>query len=178
MKNIVVKCIAVLSLICLCTSLLLAVTNRVTAPVIEAAEAEAARAALAEVMPEGGTFEEIEKPADTPSVVTDIWKASNGGYVFRLSANGYAPGIIIMCGIGPDGRLTGVRTVSCNETAGYGKQCEEVWYQTQYTGKDASLEGVDNITGATKTSGAYRNAVKTAFETFAALTGKEGGAAS
>ena len=176
MKNTVVKCIVVLSLICLCTSLLLAVTNRVTSPVIEAAEADAARAALAEVMPNGGSFEEIEKPEDAPSVITNIWKAESGGYVFRLSANGYAPGIIIMCGIGSDGKITGVRTVSCNETAGYGRQCEESWYQQQFAGQGASLENVDDISGATKTSTAYRNAIKSAFDVFAALTAKEGGA--
>lgn len=174
MKQTALKSIIVLSLICLVSTLLLAVTNQITAPIIEDAEKQAALDALKAVMPEGGDFTEIELPAGADAMVTNIWQAENGGYVIRLSTSGYASGLVIMCGIGSDGVITGVETVSSSETPGYGKACEEEWYQAQYTGVTSDLTGIDGITGATRTSTAYKNAIKTAFETFYDLTAVNG----
>ena len=173
MKNIVLRSIIVLSAICLAAAALLAVTNLVTEPIIRESEAAAAKAALAEVMPAGGEFTACEVPADAPSTVTAIWQ-SEAGYVFQLTASGYAPGIRIMCGIGFDGRITGVKTVSSSETPGFGKACEDAWYQEQYRGADESLTGVDAISGATKTSNGYKGAIADAFELFAALNAERG----
>ena len=177
MKQTALKSIIVLSLICLVSTLFLAVTNQITAPIIEEAERNAALEALKAVMPDGGNFTEIELPEDADAIVTNIWQAENGGYVIRLSASGYAPGLVIMCGIGSDGVITGVETVSSSETPGYGKACEEDWYQAQYAGASSDLSAIDGIAGATRTSNAYKNAIKTAFATFDSLmtaSGEEG----
>lgn len=171
MKNIVVKSIVVLSAICLCTSLLLAVTNQITAPIIEESDRQATNASLAEVMPGCSDFEELEFNTASVECLEKVWKCSDG-YVMKLSATGYAPGIIIMIGIKNDGTISKVKTMACNETAGYGKQCEDAWYQEQYAGKDASLSGVDAISGATKTSNGYRTAIQNAFKAFDLLTGE------
>lgn len=173
MKNIALRSIIILSAICLAAAALLAVTNLVTEPIIRESEAAEAKAALAEVMPEGGEFTAIDVPETAPATVTAVWQ-SEVGYVFQLTASGYAPGIRIMCGIGFNGKITGVKTVSSSETPGFGKKCEEAWYQEQYKGADSSLDGVDAISGATKTSNGYKGAIRDAFELFASLTSERG----
>lgn len=55
------KPIAVLGAICVVTSLLLAATNSLTAPVIEANERKIAQAAYYEVLPAADTFETVQK---------------------------------------------------------------------------------------------------------------------
>ena len=54
------KPIAVLAVICLVTSLLLAVTNSFTAPVIEENERRVAQAAYHELLPTVETFDTVE----------------------------------------------------------------------------------------------------------------------
>ena len=47
-----------------------------------------------------------------------------------------------------------------------GGQTANKSYTGQYTGQDASLSGVNAISGATITSTAYRGCVETAFEAY------------
>ena len=42
----------------------------------------------------------------TPEEVKEAYKADNGGYAFKLSTTGFGGEIVIMCGIGPDGKIT------------------------------------------------------------------------
>ena len=63
-------------------SVLLALTNAVTAPIIEKNQAAAANEALLVVMPNGTGFEKIDVSQYTlPATVTDVYKEANGGYV-------------------------------------------------------------------------------------------------
>ncbi|MBQ3792210.1 MAG: FMN-binding protein [Clostridia bacterium] len=171
-KGLILKSIVVLSLICLCTSSLLALTNLVTAPAIAESERLATLESFKKVMPGAENFEEktLSKSYDG---VENAWTCEKG-IVVKLSTSGYASGLVIMVGLTYDGTISGVVTMSCNETAGYGKQCEDAWYQQQYAGQTKDLSGVSDISGATKTSRAYRAAVQTAFEVLEELKGGEG----
>ena len=67
-----IKSIVVLVSICAVVTVVLALTNAVTAPIIEKNDAAAANAALLEVLPDGGTFETADLSAYTlPATVTE-----------------------------------------------------------------------------------------------------------
>ena len=168
-KNI--KSVGVLVAICSVIALLLALTNQITAPIIEKNSAAAASGALLEVMPEGTGFEPVDLSGYTlPATVTEVQKEISGkGYVVKLTTTGYGPNMVIMCGVNADGVVTGAVCLSSNETLSKEKE-----YGANFTGNDAAgVDAVDTIGGATMTTGAYKNAVKDAVNTATILGGGE-----
>lgn len=166
-----VKSVGVLVTICSVIALLLALTNQITAPIIEKNSAAAANAALLEVMPEGTGFESVDLSGHTlPATVTEVHKETSGkGYVVKLVTTGYGPGLTIMCGVSADGVVTGAVCLSSNETLSKEKE-----YGNNFAGKDAAaVDATDTIGGATMTTGAYKNAVKDAINTATILGGGE-----
>lgn len=165
-----IKNIFVLVCICAAVSVLLAVTNAVTAPFVAKNEAERANAALLEVMPEGKTFTKIDLSAfSLPATVKEAYRGENGGYVIKLQTAGYSSGLVIMCGVLPDGTVSGAVCLASTETLGYEKTFGE-----NFKGKNSEgVDGVDTISGATKTTGAYRAAIKDALNTAIILGGGE-----
>lgn len=163
-----VKSVLVLTCICMITSLLLALTNSLTAPIIEESKKAQANAALLVVMPEGTGFEPVDLGAYTlPSSVKAAHKEAGGGYVLELEVSGYGSGMNIMCGINADGIVTGAVCLSSNETLGYEKT-----YGDSFKGKDAEGVGkLDTISGATKTTAAYKQAVTDAINSAIILGG-------
>ena len=162
------RSISVLVAICFVMAILLAVTNALTAPVIEQAQNAAANAALLEVMPNGEGFRSIEFDAEKlPKTIKEVYTEKNGGYVFKLETTGYGTGMILMCGINADGTVSGVVCLGSSETLGYEKT-----YGESFTGKDAAgVDAVDTVSGATKTTAAYKNAIKDAFNAVTILGG-------
>lgn len=163
-KNLVV-------FVCICTviTLLLATTNFITAPMIEKNQNALANKALLEVMPNGKGFENVDITKLTlPSTVTEAYKETDGqGYVIKLLTTGYGSDMVIMCGVDSKGVVTGAVCLSSNETLG-----KEKTYGESFTDKDAAgVDGVDTITGATKTTEAYKNAVKDALNAAIILGG-------
>lgn len=157
--------------VCICTviTLFLALTNFLTAPIIEANQNASANAALLEVMPTGEGFEALSMDAYTlPSTVTEVYKETSGqGYVLKLVTSGYGSGMTIMCGVSADGVVTGAVCISSNETLGYEKT-----YGESFANKDAAgVDEVDTVGGATKTTSAYKNAVKDALNAAILLGG-------
>ena len=149
--------------ICAVITLLLATTNFITAPIVEKNQNAAANEALLEVMPDGQGFEKVELENLTlPATVTEIQKETSGkGYVIKLVTSGYGSDMVIMCGVNAEGVVTGAVCLSSNETLS-----KEKTYGENFTDKDAAgVEGVDTITGATKTTEAYKNAIKDALNT-------------
>ena len=167
MKNSV-KTVVVLTVICLIASALLAGVNYITAPVIEANENAAANSALLEVMPEGGTFTEISLEGLTlPATVTNVYEASNGGYVIRLVTSGYSSGLTVMCGVDGNGVITGAVCLASGETLGYEKT-----YGEKFVGLSGdAVASVDTISGATKTSEGYKGAIRDAINASVILGG-------
>lgn len=168
-KNL--KSVAILVAICTVVALLLALTNQFTAPIIEKNSAAAANAALLEVMPEGAGFELVDLSTYTlPSTVTEAYKETSGkGHVIKLTTTGYGTGMVIMCGVSADNKVTGAVCLSSNETLGKEKE-----YGVNFAGKDAAgVEATDTIGGATMTTGAYKNAIKDALNAVLILGGGE-----
>jgi electron transport complex protein RnfG len=142
-------------------SVLLAVTNALTAPVIEENQNAAANEALLQVMPNGEGFKSVEFDAEKlPKTIKEVFKEKNGGYVFKLETVGYGTGLVLMCGINADGTVSGVVCLGSYETLGYEKT-----YGESFTGKDAAgVDAIDTVSGATKTTAAIKNAIKDALE--------------
>ena len=158
----------VLVAICAVMAILLALTNSITAPIIKQNQDAAANEALLVVMPEGEGFEKMDVSSYTlPATVTEVYKEANGGYVVTLTTAGYGSGFVITCGVSADGTVTGAVCLASTETLGYEKTFGE-----SFTGKDAAgVDAVDTISGATKTSSAYKNAIKDALNTAIILGG-------
>ncbi len=164
-----IKNLAVFIGICSVITVLLAVTNFITAPIIAENQNAAANQALMEVMPDAEGFEAVDITTLTlPATVSKVNKETSGlGYVIKLTTAGYGTDMVIMCGVTNDGVVTGAVCLSSNETLS-----KEKTYGELFAEKDAAgVEAVDIITGATKTTSAYKNAVKDALNSVVILGG-------
>ncbi len=168
MKNNI-KNLLVFVLICTVMTLFLATTNYFTSPIIEENQNASANKALLEVMPNGKGFEPMDITTFTlPATVSEVYKETFGqGYVIKMVTTGYGSDMVIMCGVDVNGVVTGAVCLSSNETLS-----KEKTYGENFTNKDeAGVEAVDIISGATKTTSAYKNAVKDALNTAIILGG-------
>lgn len=163
-----IKSTLVLVSICAVMAVLLALTNAITAPTIQKNQEAAANKALLEVLPDGEGFEKIEFDANAlPKTVTEVYKEKNGGYVITLTTTGYGSGMVVMCGVRADGTVSGAVCLSSTETLGHEKT-----FGTSFVGKNAEgVDAVDTISGATKTTAAYKNAVKDVLNAVVILGG-------
>ena len=161
------KSVIALFSICAVIAILMAVTNSITAPFIQKNEDEAAQRALLEVMPSGESFEKVDlSGVDLPATVQEVYREQNGGYVFRLKTTGYASGMVLMCGVNADGSVSGAVCLTSSETLGF-----EATYGERVKGMNQStIQSVDTVSGATKTTRAYKLAVLDALNAFATLT--------
>ena len=166
MKDII-KPVAVLAAICLIVTAVLAFVNELTHPVIMKAEEQAAASARSEVLPDAKKFTKLDI-ADMPDGVTEIYKGNDDtGYVVQVHTKGYGGDIKIICGVGTDGRVKGVKTLSHSETSGVGTKAVDnnSGYRDRFVGKGKQdLKSVDTITGATISSTAYKKAVGIALD--------------
>jgi len=179
-KEIVVPA-AVLFVICLAATFLLALTNNVTAPKIQSLAAGNEKNSRAEVLPEADTFsDEKALTADGKEYKYFIGYDENGniaGYTFTTSAKGYGGDVVIMTGVDTSGAVTGITTLVLNETAGLGMNAQKESYRNQYIGKSGVIgvstagnraeNGIDAMTGATITSKAVTDAVNIALGLYA-----------
>lgn len=146
----------------------LAATNTITAPIIEKNAGAAANEALLVVMPDGGEFTAADLTQYTlPESVLEAFTASNGGAVVKLTATGYGPDMIIMCGVDANGNVTGTVCLSSNETLGV----EKTYGDTLKGATIDTIDGIATVSGATMTTGAYKSAVKDAINTATILGG-------
>ncbi len=165
--------IIVLVLICAIMSGLLAVTNDITAPIIEEAERKANEQARMEVLSAADSFEKVEADG-LPSAVKEVYRAANGaGYTFSITAEGYGGKNTLKMAVGIDknGNITGTKVLAQSETPGLGaKIVSDASFSAQFPGKDASyvsdIKNIDTISGATRSSSFYRLALTYAFEAF------------
>ena len=168
-----VQPIVVLTAICLVMSLLLAVINSITKPIIEETEAAIAEAARAEVLPEADGFTQMDVDLPEGGFVTEVYEANNGaGYVFMITCNGYGgKGTMnLICGIDSEGNIVETKTLSHKETAGLGSKVTEDDFKSQFVGQSA-LDGIDTISGATFSSNYYIEGIQSALDAYAAIAG-------
>ena len=163
-----VRSILTLLVICAVMAVLMAVTNTITAPIIEQNQAAAANDALKVVMPGGEGFEKMDVSGYTlPATVSEVYSEASGGYVFQLTTTGYSSGLVILCGVNGDGTVSGATCLSSSETLGYEKTFGENFIGKNMEGVDV----VDTVSGATRTTGAYRDAMKDALNAAVILGG-------
>ena len=168
MKKSNVMPTVVLTSICIVVALLLSVVNIITAPIIEANKAAAASGAFAEILPGATGQQDLTIDETYPSVVTAGYKFDNG-YVFQMEVTGYSPGLIILCGIDTEGKVTGMKHIQTGETYGFESQLNSA-----YIGKDIDTAELIIASGATPkslTSKAYFEAVTAALQSYIIASG-------
>ena len=169
-----VKSIFVLVIICAVVSVMMSITNYITKPIIEKNEQLKANSALLEIMPDGGDFELVDTTGyELPSTVSEVYKASNGGYVVKLTTTGYSSGMVVMCGVSTEGTIIGTKLVSSTETPAIGGVAAEDFAPALLEKDITTIDSTDTISGATKTTAAYRAAAKDALNTALILGGAE-----
>ncbi len=163
-----IKSVISLTAICAVVALLLGLTDFITAPVIKKQGDKAVQEALKVVMPDGEDFKTVDLTKnELPKTITEAFSEKNGGYVFKMVTTGYASGLTILCGVNSDGVVTGAASVASNETNG----AEKTYGDKLKDKKAEDIDTVDTVAGSTKTTLAYRNAVKDALNSFAILNG-------
>ncbi len=167
MKNHI-KTVLSLTVICAVVALLLALTNSITAPVIKEQENAAVNDSLKKVLPNGANFQTVDiSKFELPLTVEEAYSEDNGGYVIKLKTAGYGSNLILMCGINKEGVVEGVEYISGNETLGvettYGENLKNATVDT--------VDKVETVAGATKTTSAFKNAVKDALNASVILAG-------
>lgn len=177
-ENSMLRLALVLFLISAATALLLGLVDYITRDRIAAQKAEKTNAALAEVMPEGESFDEAKSEVSAKEI-THIYVAQSGGervgYVFETVVSGSQGNIDMVVGVGLDGAVTGVAIVEMSETSNLGSKAADEEWRAQFTGvsteQAVSKDGgeIDALTGATVTSRAVTNGVNIALAAFAEL---------
>jgi len=171
MKKDSIKPILVLTLICLFMAAALAVTNSFTEPVISTAAAKRAAGMRNEVIPDAEGFEPLSIDGMPDAVSEAYCTTNNVGYIFIMTVAGYGGNMEIICGLNEDGTIISTRVLKQNETKGLGDRVAEEAFGSQFTGKDSSLQGISAISGATISSNAYIEAVRSAFDAFEIVRG-------
>ena len=92
-----------------------------------------------------------------------------GGYVFQLEVTGYKPGLVIVCGIDADGKITGAEYISSSETLE-----AEVGLGSRFIGHTSDSITPDIVAGSTAklTTNAYYKAIEIALSSFDKLQNK------
>lgn len=93
------------------------------------------------------------------------------GYVMTVtSPNGYGGDVKVALGISTDGVIQGFEPLSHGETPGYGANMEDQSYRDSFKGKTNAAD-VDQISGATYTTTALREATGAALLAVSCLNG-------
>ena len=157
------KPVIVLSVICLVVAALMGAVNMITAPIIKEAEEQKVYDSLREVL--DGKFEPAELPEGAPATVKAIYKVSEGeeliGHVVTLEKQGYASKIALTVGIDAEGKTTKVIITAQQET--HGKNIAPLLDALSAGIGADEVDGVEAVSGATKTSDFIKSAVADAF---------------
>lgn len=168
------KPIAVLAVICLVTSLLLAVTNSFTAPVIEENERRVAQAAYHELLPTAETFENVEGWT-TPNVLEIVTDPASGSYVIKAQGQGFGGMVPVIVAFGSDGNIIAVKFLENSETKGYGSRLyEQPEWASQFTGMPAenfAISDIDALSGATMSTEGAVAGINAAIDGFNEVKG-------
>lgn len=180
-KEIIIPTIS-LFIICLAVSLLLAFTDKITAPKIEKLAKENENKTMAQVLPMAKDFSDEKKVTVNDTEYSYYEGKSDGeniGLVVKTHAKSYNGELKAMVGIANDGKIVAVSITSIEDTAGLGMRAKEQSFLDQFKGKSGKV-GVNKsgtsdteiqaITGATITSRAMANAVSGATEVYEKLS--------
>lgn len=186
-KDIVIPAVA-LFVICLISSVLLAVTNNVTSEKIAQNAEEKSIASRSEVLSEVNAVKVEsygEEKTDEKSGLTyceGLDKDGNTiGYIFKSAMKGYGGDVCVMVGYDLNGVIVGFTVLDCSgETPGLGQNSKKPEFMERFIGKSGDLtvnknsndgQNVQAITAATITSTAVVKAVNAATAAFEGLVG-------
>ena len=184
MKNPILRGTVTLLCITLIAGMALSFVYELTKAPIAEAEAAARAEAYKNVYPSAADFEGIDGEADRLTAAMAQFEAQgyarvtvenalaavdgNGnviGYVLSsTSPNGYGGDVKIAIGISTEGAICGFEPLAHEETVGYGANCEDPDYRASFVGKTDAAD-IDQISGATYTTEAIREAVGAALYT-------------
>ena len=172
-----------LVVICLVVSLVLSLTNMLTADRIAQLQKEKETAAMQRIY----NCDVFEK--GTVDVGCEYYIAEEKGLIFNVKTNGYGGQITVMVGVNCDLTVKAVEIIDVSgETVGLGQRAAEESFYSQFVGKVSGITVSKNsvgenqikaITGATISSQAVTDAVNTALEYAEMIIGtasSEGGA--
>ena len=178
----VLKSAAPLIVICLAVSVVLSLTNRITADRISRLEEQKKAEAMSRIF-DCDQFEPVELYDDGNR--HDVYKAGDSGYIFTVTEGGYGGDITVMVGVNNDGTVKAVEIIDVStETVGLGQNAAKPDFYSAFAGMGADIKVTKNepgeneikaITGATITSQAVTDAVNTATRLAAEYLLKEGG---
>ncbi len=159
--------IVVLSVISLVVSLLLALVNSMTAPVIAENTKRTTLAAYVGVLPSVSDATELEEVTGyTTANVTGVVKAPDGSLAIKAEESGFDGGIVtVIVGMDANGTETGIWVDASTQTKGIGSAVAEDDFLKQFDGLDCTQNvvmgenGVDGKTGATFSSKALFAAI-------------------
>ena len=176
MKKEFIRLSGMLCLITLVAALLLAGVNSLTEERIAQASEKASQEAMQAIIPEATEFEPLSD---------SVYEAKNAGktigFAVSVAPRGFGGAISMMVGISADGTVYGIEILENSETPGLGAKAAGEDFKNQFKGKDADLSVVKTptnssaeiqaITGATITSRAVAEGVKTASQKVAEIKG-------
>jgi electron transport complex protein RnfG len=174
----------VLFSICLVSTFLLALTNKVTSPQIQKLNAQSEEENRKLVLSQAESFSD-KKTVSFNGEEYEYYEGidDNGkciGYVFTTTEKGYGGDIRVMAGVKTDGTVDSVRILELNETAGLGMNAQDESFLSQFKGLVGGItvskdkpggNSIDALTGATITSRAVTAAVNDALELYDAVSG-------
>lgn len=189
LESSLINMVLVATLGCLIAAGILGSVYNVTKAPIEQAKLLKQQNALKAVLPEGAIID------SEPVTLADhqVYKAydSNkqlvGIAVETSSDNGYAGTLKVMVGFDQDGQLINYSILESAETPGLGARAEQ-WFRTNHNKQSVlglnpgkanftpTKDGgdVDAITAATITSRAFLGSIRSAYQSYEALSGKDG----
>ena len=148
-----VKPVVVLSVIALIVSLLLAMVNSFTAPIIEDNQKAATLAAYVDVMPTVSSASDLEEVTDyTTENITGAVKATDGSLAIKAEEKGF------------DGGILSIWVDASTQTKGIGSNVATDSFLAQFDGMDGTQnitlgQGYDAYSGATISSKALFAAI-------------------
>ena len=154
-----------LVVICAVIGFAMAAVNMLTAPKIAEEQLKKEQAALSAVLPDNQGFERIELDKEYQSVVAIYADKGSDALVVMLSIKGYdaAKPMSVAVGFDGEGKTTKISVISAvGETKGIGSKVVEEPYISSYLGID-SVDDIDTVTGATKSSRAFKKAMDEAI---------------
>ena len=101
--------------------------------------------------------------------MTSVLKAADGRVAFEITSDGYSKGgLYMLVGMNTQGEVEGIAIMSIGETPGLGTKVQDSSFIDSFKGLSSAdtVDEVDNITGASRSSRGMKNAVKTAINTY------------
>ncbi|MDX9866303.1 MAG: RnfABCDGE type electron transport complex subunit G [Kiritimatiellia bacterium] len=172
--NETIRLILVLTVICSISSALLATVYRQTQAPIEATLRQRTLRAAAQVLPEGAPPPVPVEQDGTTFYVTRRDGAFAGAALEGRSANGYGGEMVLMVGVGADGKLVTFQKLVASETPGLGTKIETDAFRRPLLGRSIQANWtvrkdggeIDAVTAATISSRAALECIRDAIARF------------